>query len=98
MSLCSLLCIFLRGRHAYRNCCFDKEAQLDILLSDRLNLLPRILLPLCGPEEFEVDVRLLTWSERDSGVELAYRTSTRYPKNANFSVPTNDAIPIPTSV
>jgi hypothetical protein len=41
---------------AHRNCCFDKDAHLDLVAQDRYNVLPRLLLPLCGPEEFELEV------------------------------------------
>jgi len=36
----------------YRNCCFNIEAHENMLNPDGLNLLPRILLPLAGPEDF----------------------------------------------
>jgi len=43
-----------------RNCCFSHEA-IDYLLDpQRANILPRILLPLCGSEEIDADVRWLT--------------------------------------
>jgi len=35
-----------------RNCCFDVEKH-DWLLGDDVDLLPRLLLPLAGPEEFD---------------------------------------------
>jgi len=35
-----------------RNCCFNIEAHENMLDPDGLNLLPRILLPLAGPEDF----------------------------------------------
>lgn len=35
-----------------RNCCFNIEAHENMLNPDGLNLLPRILLPLAGPEDF----------------------------------------------
>jgi len=35
-----------------RNCCFDVEKH-EWLLSDDVDLLPRLLLPLAGPEEFD---------------------------------------------
>lgn len=37
-----------------KNCCFDTEYH-DWLLSDDVDLLPRLLLPLAGPEEFDDD-------------------------------------------
>ncbi|KAI9595615.1 hypothetical protein BDF19DRAFT_422488 [Syncephalis fuscata] len=37
-----------------KNCCFDTDKH-TILLSDELGLLSQILLPLCGPEEFDDD-------------------------------------------
>ncbi|RKP04701.1 putative DNA-binding protein HGH1, partial [Thamnocephalis sphaerospora] len=37
-----------------KNCCFDTESHM-ILLSDELGLLPYVLLPLCGAEEFDED-------------------------------------------
>jgi len=39
-----------------KNCCFEKE-QHELILSAKLNVLPYLLLPLCGPDEFdEVDM------------------------------------------
>ncbi|KAJ3117346.1 hypothetical protein HDU96_007136 [Phlyctochytrium bullatum] len=41
-----------------KNCCFDVEDPVvsgGLLLSDELNLLPYILLPLCGNEDFDDD-------------------------------------------
>ncbi|KAG4104570.1 hypothetical protein H8356DRAFT_1639848 [Neocallimastix lanati (nom. inval.)] len=35
-----------------KNCCFNIEAHENMLDPDGLNLLPRILLPLAGPEDF----------------------------------------------
>lgn len=35
-----------------RNCCFDKQHH-EFLLSDQIDVLSRILLPLAGPEEFD---------------------------------------------
>jgi hypothetical protein len=35
-----------------RNCCFDVD-QHEWLLSDHVDILPRLLLPLAGPEEFD---------------------------------------------
>jgi hypothetical protein len=40
-----------------RNCCFVKEAHKAILVENGINVLPRILLPLCGSEEFDLEVR-----------------------------------------
>ncbi|KAL4222372.1 Protein hgh1 [Mactra antiquata] len=37
-----------------KNCCFDTEYH-DWLLSEEVDLLPRLLLPLAGPEEFDDD-------------------------------------------
>ncbi|KAH3795979.1 protein HGH1 homolog isoform X2 [Dreissena polymorpha] len=37
-----------------KNCCFDTEYH-DWLLGDQVDLLPRLLLPLAGPEEFDED-------------------------------------------
>jgi hypothetical protein len=39
-----------------RNCCFETGHHLDMLSEEKINTLPYILLPLCGPEEFETDV------------------------------------------
>jgi len=39
-------------KYKYRNCCFNIEAHENMLNPDGLNLLPRILLPLAGPEDF----------------------------------------------
>ncbi|KAL1918328.1 uncharacterized protein VTP21DRAFT_2988 [Calcarisporiella thermophila] len=38
-----------------KNCCFDTEKHREILDEDEINILPYILLPLCGPEEFDLD-------------------------------------------
>ncbi|CAG8471883.1 8440_t:CDS:10 [Funneliformis mosseae] len=38
-----------------KNCCFATERHLDMLSEDKINVLPYILLPLCGPEEFDTD-------------------------------------------
>lgn len=35
-----------------KNCCFDSEYH-EWLLSDDVDILPRLLLPLAGPEEFD---------------------------------------------
>jgi len=39
---------------AVRNCCFEPDCH-DWLLSDDVELLPHLLLPLAGPEEFDPD-------------------------------------------
>ncbi|KAI9482463.1 Protein hgh1 [Coemansia sp. RSA 989] len=38
-----------------KNVCFDKEKHKEILDPEETNMLPYILLPLCGPEEFEME-------------------------------------------
>ncbi|KAJ2785733.1 Protein hgh1 [Coemansia interrupta] len=38
-----------------KNVCFEKDKHRDILNPRETNLLPYILLPLCGPEEFDMD-------------------------------------------
>ncbi|KAJ1850222.1 Protein hgh1 [Coemansia sp. RSA 2703] len=38
-----------------KNVCFEKDKHRDILDPKETNLLPYILLPLCGPEEFDMD-------------------------------------------
>ncbi|CAG8621397.1 5973_t:CDS:2 [Ambispora leptoticha] len=38
-----------------KNCCFNVSQQLDLLSESKINILPYILLPLCGPEEFDPD-------------------------------------------
>ncbi|CAG8637143.1 185_t:CDS:2, partial [Acaulospora morrowiae] len=38
-----------------KNCCFSTNHHLDLLSESKINLLPYILLPLCGPEEFDLD-------------------------------------------
>ncbi|KAF0555779.1 eukaryotic protein [Gigaspora margarita] len=38
-----------------KNCCFAIEHHLDMLSPSKINVLPYILLPLCGPEEFDLD-------------------------------------------
>ncbi|CAI2161811.1 15518_t:CDS:2 [Funneliformis geosporum] len=38
-----------------KNCCFATDFHLDMLSEDKINVLPYILLPLCGPEEFDND-------------------------------------------
>ena len=43
----------------FRNCCFETDLHFDMLLEEKINVLPYILLPLCGPEEFDTDVRVL---------------------------------------
>lgn len=61
VSAACLLCS-LNGR----NCCFAHEA-IDYLLDpDRANVLPRLLLPLCGSEQFDADVRRCRGSSRRS--------------------------------
>lgn len=39
-----------------RNSCFDVPSHKAFLDEDQVNLLPYILLPICGPEEFPEDV------------------------------------------
>lgn len=39
-----------------RNSCFDVPSHKAFLNEDQVNLLPYILLPICGPEEFPEDV------------------------------------------
>ncbi|KAJ1911707.1 Protein hgh1 [Tieghemiomyces parasiticus] len=38
-----------------KNCCFESSRHAALLDEDGMNLLPYILLPLCGPEEFDED-------------------------------------------
>ncbi|CAG8494321.1 1220_t:CDS:10 [Dentiscutata erythropus] len=38
-----------------KNCCFATEHHSDMLSPSKVNILPYILLPLCGPEEFDLD-------------------------------------------
>ncbi|CAB4411873.1 unnamed protein product [Rhizophagus irregularis] len=38
-----------------KNCCFEMDHHLDMLSEEKINILPYILLPLCGPEEFDTD-------------------------------------------
>ncbi|CAG8433605.1 1189_t:CDS:10 [Ambispora gerdemannii] len=38
-----------------KNCCFNVSQHLDLLSESKINLLPYILLPLCGPDEFDPD-------------------------------------------
>ncbi|KAK9766856.1 Protein hgh1 [Basidiobolus ranarum] len=38
-----------------KNCCFATQSHSDLLDEDQINILPSILLPLCGPEEFDLD-------------------------------------------
>ncbi|KAG9292621.1 hypothetical protein G9A89_006993 [Geosiphon pyriformis] len=38
-----------------KNCCFSIEHHLDLLAESKINILPYVLLPLCGPEEFDAD-------------------------------------------
>ncbi|KAF7726199.1 hypothetical protein EC973_008997 [Apophysomyces ossiformis] len=38
-----------------KNCCFETRQHEDILLAEKLNTLPFILLPLCGNEEYDMD-------------------------------------------
>ncbi|KAJ2572898.1 Protein hgh1 [Coemansia sp. RSA 1836] len=38
-----------------KNICFEKESHREILDPNETNMLPYILLPLCGPEEFDMD-------------------------------------------
>lgn len=42
----------------FRNSCFDVPSHKAFLDEDQVNLLPYILLPICGPEEFPEDVGL----------------------------------------
>lgn len=39
-----------------RNSCFDVPSHKAFLDEDQVNLLPYVLLPICGPEEFPEDV------------------------------------------
>src|SRR2546430_16001441 len=53
-----LLCAFIHN-YLYligRNCCFSTDHHLYMLSEEKINVLPYILLPLCGPEEFDTDV------------------------------------------
>ena len=54
----------------HRNCCFDTEAHRALLTSETqiadtrknapgINILPSVLLPLAGPEEYDLEVRVL---------------------------------------
>lgn len=43
------------SRHWHRNCAFVQEAHPLLLSSGKVNFLPYILLPLCGPEEFDLE-------------------------------------------
>ncbi|KAJ2801827.1 Protein hgh1 [Coemansia guatemalensis] len=38
-----------------KNVCFEKDKHREILDPQETNMLPYILLPLCGPEEFEIE-------------------------------------------
>ncbi|KAJ1796357.1 Protein hgh1, partial [Coemansia sp. RSA 2598] len=38
-----------------KNVCFEKDKHRDILDPEETNMLPYILLPLCGPEEYDID-------------------------------------------
>ncbi|KAJ2246133.1 Protein hgh1 [Coemansia sp. RSA 455] len=38
-----------------KNICFEKESHREILDTKETNMLPYILLPLCGPEEFDME-------------------------------------------
>ncbi|KAJ2698377.1 Protein hgh1 [Coemansia sp. IMI 203386] len=38
-----------------KNVCFEKDKHKDILDPEETNMLPYILLPLCGPEEYDMD-------------------------------------------
>lgn len=38
-----------------RNCAFEQEAHPLLLSSGAVNFLPYIMLPLCGPEEFDLE-------------------------------------------
>ncbi|RHZ88192.1 hypothetical protein Glove_26g204 [Diversispora epigaea] len=38
-----------------KNCCFSTNHHFELLSESKINLLPYILLPLCGPEEFDLD-------------------------------------------
>ncbi|KAJ1679351.1 Protein hgh1, partial [Spiromyces aspiralis] len=40
---------------AMKNVCFEKAYHSEILSEDGINMLPYILLPLCGPEEYDID-------------------------------------------
>jgi hypothetical protein len=51
---------FLKGTFAdalcLRNCCFETRKHDEILDAEGINMLPFILLPLCGNEEYDMDV------------------------------------------
>ncbi|KAG0173338.1 hypothetical protein DFQ28_008778 [Apophysomyces sp. BC1034] len=38
-----------------KNCCFETRQHEEILVAEKLNTLPFILLPLCGNEEYDMD-------------------------------------------
>ncbi|ORX78558.1 DUF383/DUF384 domain-containing protein [Basidiobolus meristosporus CBS 931.73] len=38
-----------------KNCCFATARHMELLDEEQINVLPSILLPLCGPEEFDLD-------------------------------------------
>lgn len=46
---------FSTFRSTDRNCAFEQDAHTLLLSSGNVNFLPYILLPLCGPEEFDLE-------------------------------------------
>jgi Domain of unknown function (DUF383) len=40
----------------FRNCCFETRKHNELLDAEGTNMLPFILLPLCGNEEYDMDV------------------------------------------
>lgn len=43
-----------------RNCCFDIPFHSTFLDLAQINILPYLLLPICGPEEFSEEVTILS--------------------------------------
>lgn len=52
---------------AIKNCSFAREAIDDLVDPDKANLLPQLLLPLCGADEFDADVRVYATSLTHAG-------------------------------
>lgn len=63
-----------------RNCCFETRQHENILEADKMNTLPFILLPLCGSEEYDMEVGQVA-----KGVVSGPVAHVRYKRNlSNF--------------
>ncbi|KAJ1921193.1 Protein hgh1 [Mycoemilia scoparia] len=61
---------------AMKNVCFEKDRHLEILSEDSVNILPYLLLPLCGPEEYDIEKREVDPTIRRTLVEAILLLTT----------------------